>query len=195
MSCSQAWSWSPRAEVVPLTPETAARNRSLISLVYFQANFVILCHKDTKLHGEQLSWDSLSSQALCSCLVDAQPCQHSHFYCVPLIPTASVGVGTICTKQQSWEMLQCQSWDRGANPAVECVCSPGNRCSSHTPKFLRSTCAQWNGLGYTDGHWLRTVWVISDACALPTGTCHSQRTEKNRFRWVLLLTSFPSQAF
>lgn len=106
-----------------------------------------------------------------------RPCQHSHFYCVFMIPQQVYGLEPSAQRQQSWEMLQCQSWARGANPTEECV-QPRELGSWHTPECLRSTCTQYTeSVGTGWGH---CGWSLLPVLgrAFPTGTCLSPRTEK-----------------
>lgn len=92
-------------------------------------------------------------------------------------------------------------WGQGSKSCrAECVQPREQMLLTHQNSLEFSTCAQSNGLGYRDGHWdrVRALWVICAVCAaqcIPHWDLPCSKDRKNGFRWVLLLTSLPSQAF
>lgn len=155
-------------------------------------------HKDTKLCP---AGDSPS----CSCLWLPTPASTATSTECSWLPQQGKGLEPSAQGQQSWEMLQGQSWDRvgTGEQILQCrVCAAqGTGAPDIDQNSLEfSTCAQSNGLGYTDGHWdrVRALWVICAVCAaqcIPHWDLPCSKDRKNGFRWVLLLTSLPSQAF
>lgn len=150
-------------------------------------------HKDTKLCREQLSWGQPFQPGFLQ-LPGGCP---GPSYCVFLIPTARVGVGTICTKAAIPRNAAVPELGHGGNkganpaaaqnPAVECVCSPGNSCSWQTKILQKDLCTiKWPGIhrwavgiGWGQCGWsLLHVLCTELVSAFPTGTCLSQRIEK-----------------
>lgn len=118
-----------------------------------------------------LSWGQPSQLGSLQLPVDAQTCQHSHFYCVLLIATAREGVGAICTKAAILRNAAVPELGQGGTGEQIVQCSVCTAQGTDAPDIDQnalefSTCAQSNGLGYTDGQWGLGEDTVGDLCCM-----------------------------